>query len=292
MERSGGPPNVNILKHDCNNRSPVRHFPGTPPAAQGLGVPAMPDLTLWIAEGEPPFPALSREERLLEEAASAPLLYLYRFGRRAVVLGYAQDAEEADLEACRRMGLPVLRRLTGGTGVLHEESLSLSLGLPAGHPLAAGVHGLYGSFVAVVEGVLSSLGLPVRRWRPDDGSPRRRSPLCFEDHRGETLLLDGRKVLGCAQTRRRFAVLVHGVLPLSLDPEAAAAVFRLDPARVRAAMAPLPLPAGLTPPALGERLAGAFGALLEANLRPCPPPPLSPALEARRRDRRWVILDG
>ncbi len=252
----------------------------------------MSDLTLWTAAGEDPFTALNREERLLEEAASGPLLYLYRFGRPTVVLGYAQDEKEADLGACRRMGLPVLRRLTGGTGVLHEESLSLSLGLPAGHPLAASVHGLYGAFVSVVEGVLSSLGVPVRRWGPADGSPRRRSPLCFEDHLGETLLLDGRKVLGCAQTRRLRAVLVHGVLPLSLDAEAAAAVFRIDPQRVRAAMAPLPLPAGVSPRLLGERLAGAFGAFLGAGLRPLPPPPLPLALRERRRDRRWVIWEG
>ncbi|MGC8764172.1 MAG: lipoate--protein ligase family protein [Acidobacteriota bacterium] len=252
----------------------------------------MAEPTLWIAEGEEPFCGLAREERLLEEAAAGPVLYLYRFRRPAVVLGYAQKAEEADLAACRRRGLPVLRRLTGGTGVLHEESLSLSLGLPAGHPLAEGVHALYGAFVSAVQSVLLSLGIPVRRWRPADGSPRRRSPLCFEDHLGETLLLDGRKVLGCAQTRRLRAVLVHGVLPLSLDPEAAADVFRVDPRRVRAAMAPLPLPAGTSPGLLGERLAAAFKTLLGEELCPAPPPPLSPLLQARRGDRRWVILEG
>lgn len=260
-----------------------------------MGAPwgvAVSHLTLWIAEGEDPFSALTREERLLEEAESGPCLYLYRFRRPAVVLGYAQSARQADLEACRRLGMPVLRRVTGGTGVLHEESLCLSLGLPVGNPLAAGVHGLYGTFVSVVEGVLSSWGVPVRRWHPADGSPRRRSPLCFEDHQGETLLLDGRKVLGCAQTRRLRACLVHGVLPLSLDAEAAAAVFRMDPLRVRNAMAPVPLPPGVSPLLLGERLAEAFGGILKAPLRPAPPPLLSPSLLERRRDPRWVILEG
>lgn len=253
----------------------------------------MSDLPFWIVEGGEPAESLAREDFLLHESASGPVLYLYRFDRPVVVLGYAQPSAEVDLAVCRLLGLPVLRRLTGGTGVLHEASLSLSLGLPASHPLAREIHGLYGAFVSVVEAVLREAGVEVRRWSPGDRSPRPRSPLCFEDHRGETLLWNGRKVLGCAQTRRREAVLIHGVLPLSLDPKKAAAVFRLDADRVRGAMAPLPLPPGTPPEGLGEALARSFGALLGgAPLRSDPPPLPSSFLAERRQDRRWVILEG
>ena len=45
----------------------------------------------------------------------------------------------------------------------------------------------------------------------------RRSPICFEDQTSDTLLVDGKKVVGCAQTRRRQSVLIHAAVLLGLD---------------------------------------------------------------------------
>ncbi len=151
-----------------------------------------------------------------------------------MVLGHGQPEEDADLELCRRRGIPVLRRITGGTGIVHSRDLAVSLALPAAHPEARTIRGSYELLLDVLETALGTLSVAVERPRP--GPPRRRrerSPVCFEDVLGETLTEAGRKVAGCAQARRRDAVLVHAHLHLTLDPGLYAAVFRVPEDRVQ-----------------------------------------------------------
>ena len=259
------------------------------------GQPDPPSLLVWASWSALPAEDLAREECLLEEAAAGrPALYAYGWTRPVLVLGYGQKASEGvDLGYCEGAGIPVLRRATGGSGVYNDGDLSLSLALPADHPWSASIHDRYSVFVESIRRALSDLGVNTVRWRPGDGTPRRRSPICFEDHLAESLLLDGRKILGCAQVRRRRAVLVHGTVLFHLDAATQARIYGVDEARIEQAMASLPRAEGLTPRTLAET---AFAALAEdAGLRaptPTDPPPLPVALRPRLSDRRWVVLPG
>ncbi len=177
---------------------------------------------------------------MLEGAARSgrPRLLLASWPGPTVVLGYGQPVEDVALEACRRLGMPVLRRLTGGTGVVHHGDLGVSLALPAAHPWADGIVGLYGRFLDVLAPALRAAGAPVERLAVPARASRVRSPICFEDQLADTLVIGGRKVVGCAQVRRRGAVLVHAAVLCGLDPDRYAAVFRVEPERVRRALAP------------------------------------------------------
>jgi lipoate-protein ligase A len=248
-------------------------------------------LIFWESWEGPPVADLAREELLLEAAGGGePHLLVYSWASPALVLGYGQNPERGvDLDACRRLRIPVLRRASGGTGVLHHADLSLSLALPAAHPWARGIGSLYDGFVEALRSAVASLGIPCERARALAPRPRARSPICFEDQRTESLLLGGRKVLGCAQVRRASSVLVHGTLLLGLDVPLQAAVFGVQPERIAAAMAALPPPA---PPApalariCARSLARALGVALEDAAAP---PGLPEALAARQTDPRWVL---
>lgn len=195
---------------------------------------------LEVYEGSgSPVDDLAFEAWMLDRAAAGhPCISLASWPGPVVVLGYAQDPAEVDLEACRGLGIPVLRRLSGGTGVIHRGDLGLSLALPFSHAWAAGVVSLYRRFLDALEPALRDAGAAVERRLDAPRASRVRSPICFEDQLSETLLVDGRKAVGCAQTRRRGAVLVHAAVLLGLDPELYGRLFRVDPARVRAALAP------------------------------------------------------
>lgn len=72
-----------------------------------------------------PAPAenLALDEALLEQAEAASdqpeILRLWQFAEPAVVAGRSSRlAEEVDLEHCRRRNIPVLRRISGGAGVV------------------------------------------------------------------------------------------------------------------------------------------------------------------------------
>ncbi len=182
---------------------------------------------------------LAREAWLLERAAEGKIsLYLTSWDRPVVVLGYGQSAEDADLEFCRSQGLPVLRRLTGGTGVVHQRDLGVGLSLPIAHPWAGAIIGLYDRFLQVLEPALKSVGSRVRRMTEPKHASRARSPICFLDQLADTLLVDGKKAVGCAQTRRKGAVLIHAAVLLGLDPDLYSSVFGVPSNVVEAGLAP------------------------------------------------------
>jgi lipoate-protein ligase A len=187
----------------------------------------------------PPSEDLAREAWLLERAAEGEVSLLFTsWPGRVVVLGYAQKAEEADLEWCRANGLPVLRRLTGGTGVIHHGDLGVGLALPQSHPWAKEIRGLYDRFLEALAPALGAVGGGVSRLAEPRHASRVRSPICFLDQLSDSLVVDGRKAVGCAQTRRRGAVLIHAAVLLNLDAELYARVFGVSEEMVRAGLAP------------------------------------------------------
>ncbi len=174
-------------------------------------------------------------------SGGAHCLFLYSWEGPVLVLGHGQRVSDSWSNACERIGVAVMRRVTGGTGVLHRNDLAVSLALPASHPWARGIGDLYDRFLDVVHAALEEVGVRSERARAPFPSRRERSPICFENVARETLLVGGRKAVGCAQARRRGAVLVHAFLLLGLEPDLAARVFDVSVERVVTAMAPLPV---------------------------------------------------
>ncbi|MBI3892884.1 MAG: hypothetical protein HY303_15290, partial [Candidatus Wallbacteria bacterium] len=76
---------------------------------------------------------------------SPPTLRLYRWRGPWVSIGYSQPPGAAvDLPACRELGCGLVRRPTGGKGLLHGFDLTYSLTLPADHRISRlGVEGSY-----------------------------------------------------------------------------------------------------------------------------------------------------
>lgn len=246
--------------------------------------------------GDDPNLDLAREEVLLDRASRGPSLLTWSWDAPALVLGFGQGVEGVDLGFCQREGVRVLRRCSGGTGVLHRGDLCASLLLPPGHPWAPSIRPLYDRFVGAFEEVLSASGVPTDRPAPAPPAPAVRSLICFEDRSAETLLAGGRKVLGCAQAKRASGTLVHGTLLLCENSSLYAGVFRVSRERVRAALGPVPGgPHAARPLArrLGETLAEHLGARLSEG-------PLEDALQeealalegGRRADRRWNLAGG
>lgn len=205
-----------------------------------------------------------------------------------VVLGYGQKPDDLDLAWCRARRIPVLRRLTGGTGVIHQGDLGLALALPVAHPWSRGVLALYDRFLDVLAATLRELGSAVDRKQDAQRAARVRSPICFFDQLSDTLLVDGRKAVGCAQTRRRGAVLIHAAILLGLDSGLYGRVFRTDPTRVREALAPA-VPNGDWRE-IGHALGMAFAESLGVAPSAWTIPRLPEGYLELYRQRRWAPL--
>lgn len=248
----------------------------------------MDPIDVYRSWGGSPASDLAFEQLLLERAAEgAPGLAFASWPEPVVVLGYGQPVADVDLEECRRRGIPVLRRLTGGTGVVHRGDLGVALALPVGHPWAQGIVSLYDRFLDALLPGLAAVGADLHRLDDPRRGARVRSPICFEDQLADTLATaDGRKAVGCAQARRARSVMIHAAVTLGLDPELYGSVFRVDPGRVARALAPAVV--GVGPAEVAAALEGAVSAAL--GLRPAagPRPAVPDRILAPWRESRWA----
>ena len=251
----------------------------------------LPSLLWFHSKGKDPALELAREEALLESAVGSPFLVTWSWEKPVLVLGFGQGLEGIDLDFCHREGIAILRRCSGGTGVIHHGDLSASLVLGPNHPWASGIRSLYDHFTEAFRELLAVIGVAAGRPVPPPAGSRSRSPICFEDRMAETLLAGGRKVLGCAQARRAAGVLVHGTLLLRENSSLTSSVFHVPGERVRGAFGPVPGgPHSVEALAreLGEVFAGSLNHELEEMSLPGPVEDAAHALlESRRGDTRW-----
>lgn len=150
-----------------------------------------------------------------------PTLRLYRWRRPTLSLGCLQAAAAGiDLEACRRLAIPLVRRPTGGRAVLHDQELTYSIAVPVS--AWGGARTVPDRFRRIAEALMAGLrrlGVEARLAAPaspaDGGSTSRGA--CFLVRRMPAIVCGGRKLIGSAERRWDRTVLQHGSLLLDFD---------------------------------------------------------------------------
>ena len=198
-----------------------------------------PDARGGVGGATPPSPArivdgrvscaddVSADDRLL--ARGAAVVRVAVLADRAVSVGVGVPLSAAYLNRARAEGYSVVRRSSGGTGVLHEPGdLAWSLVLPLDHPLVG--HDYLRAFGRLGRGVVRFLadhGVTAT-WIP---APGLSEEFCLLGHRGQVLATNAGILGGAAQHARRAALLHHGTLTARLDRPMVARLFDLGGAR-------------------------------------------------------------
>jgi lipoyl(octanoyl) transferase len=156
---------------------------------------------------------MAADEALLDAVAAgaAPALRLYRWRSPALSLGRFQPADDVDTDACRRLGVEVVRRPTGGQGLLHGADLTYAVAMPRPVGAAGGVDAVYTRLAGALIAGLAAVGVEAAVARHDGPA----GPVCFAGQQGADLRVGDRKVCGSAQVRRDGAVLQHGSILLT-----------------------------------------------------------------------------
>jgi lipoate-protein ligase A len=144
-------------------------------------------------------------------AGAPPALRLYRWSPPALSLGRFQPDDDIDHDACRRLGVDVVRRPTGGRALLHGADLTYAVAMRPPHDASgASVDALYRLLAGALIAGLAELGVDAAIAHA--GGPP--GPVCFAGQQGADLRVGERKLCGSAQVHRNGAVLQHGAILL------------------------------------------------------------------------------
>ena len=166
-----------------------------------------------------------------DPATDDPILRLYCWERPCVSLGYFQRAGDAvKRESCEEHGVDIVRRITGGRAVLHDQEVTYCVVAPVKTgPFAGRLIECYQAIAACLSAGCELLGVPGAAIEVVTG-PRGKSasPACFMMASAYEILVGGRKLIGSAQKRGDEVFVQHGSIPLRVDMPLTLTVMRVD----------------------------------------------------------------
>lgn len=221
-------------------------------------------------------------------------LRLYRWVRPTLSLGRNEPAADVyDFERAGRLGVDVVRRPTGGRGVLHDAELTYAVVAPVAAPGR-----VRAAYLVVQRGLaagLRSLGADARLAAGVTPSPPR-AGACFDVTTKGEVVARGRKLTGSAQARIGRALLQHGSVPIDGTQELVGELCRKPAgAGTPPASTTLREQLGRVPSwgevatAVAEGLAAELGTELAEGELPQPAMRRMPSLERQYHSSAWTL---
>ena len=207
----------------------------------------------------------------------APVLRIYAWTRPTLSLGYHQQWQQTvDQDALTRHGIDLVRRWTGGRGVLHDlNEITYAVIAPLKEPFTTRITHNY-----------KLIGTALARFTHLDASPatmaetaedpteirRKRHLPCFASISDSEIEKSGRKLIGSSQKLGKGAFLQHGSIPMIHRTGILEEITRtkqdmsgfMTSLEEHFTQAGVPLP---NRDVLVDRLIDAFTAIFQANFR-------------------------
>lgn len=137
-----------------------------------------------------------------------PTLRFYIFDPPAITLGHSQLIDQFNLSAVEKKGFHLVRRITGGTAVLHKNDLVYSLVMPENFLPEKVVDAYRFLSDGLVEG-LKNIGLKAEKKIAES---QERQASCYLNQNPYDVVINGKKISGNAQARIKGVVLQHGTI--------------------------------------------------------------------------------
>ena len=193
-----------------------------------------------------PFYNMALDEALLNFVSRGeidPVIRFYTWDPATLSIGYFKRlTKEIDIDKVNEKGYGLVRRQTGGRGVLHDKELTYSVIVPESHPEMPST--ITEAYRVISEGLLQgfkSLGFDAhfaipRTKEEKDKLKQPRSAVCFDSPSWYELVVEGRKIAGSAQVRQKGVILQHGSLLQDIDIEDLFDMFKFKNDRLKAKM--------------------------------------------------------
>lgn len=168
------------------------------------------------------------DESLLNRAVSEhqkkPVLRLYGWSPECVSLGRNQDDSHINKDYCLKNNIDIVRRLTGGRALLHDNELTYSFVCPVsflknGQTIIQSYKEISGALAAG----LKKAGIDA--YMPLEKKASTNFEYCMSLSTGADLSFKGKKIVGSAQFRKHGYILQHGSIMFDYDKEKIKNIF-------------------------------------------------------------------
>ena len=140
----------------------------------------------------------------LSQEYSEPVFRLYDWECPTLSLGKNEKLDSLlDLQECKNLSIPVVRRMTGGKSVLHGFDLTYSF--VAGVQDSQFPGGILDNYQFLARGFkhfFQKLGLNPVLLKKSPQNKKTESHICFSETSAHEILIEGRKIIGSAQRVR------------------------------------------------------------------------------------------
>ena len=193
-----------------------------------------------------PYYNMAMDEALLNFVSRGeidPVIRFYTWNPATLSIGYFQRLQkEIDIDKVKEKGYGLVRRQTGGRGVLHDKELTYSVIVPESHPNMPST--VTEAYKIISQGLLEgfkNLGFETyfaipRSKEERDKLKQPRSSVCFDTPSWYELVVEGRKIAGSAQTRQKGVILQHGSILQDIDIDDLFDMFKFKNERLKAKM--------------------------------------------------------
>lgn len=167
-------------------------------------------------------------EYSIKNSIKSPIFRLYGWSPACVSLGRNQSDEHVNKDFCAQNNIDIVRRLTGGRALLHDNELTYSFVCPIeflqnGETVIQSYKEISGALALG----LNKLGLNAEF--PVEKKAHTNFEYCMSLATGADLSINNKKIIGSAQFRKQGYILQHGSIMFDYDEQKLENIFGEKP---------------------------------------------------------------
>ena len=163
-------------------------------------------------------------EKSIQEAENEPVFRLYGWSPACVSLGKNQSDSFVDKQYLKDTGIDIVRRLTGGRALLHDNEITYSYICPVNY-LKHGEN-VVKSYIEISQILIEKFKkIGINLDFGGDKKVNTKFDYCMLISTGADLCYEGKKLIGSAQCRKHGYILQHGSILYDYNKELLEKIF-------------------------------------------------------------------
>lgn len=164
----------------------------------------------------------------IKKNSAMPVLRFYGWNPACVSIGRNQSDSCINKDYCTKSGIDIVKRVTGGRALLHENELTYSFVCPESFLLNG--DSVIQSYKEISSALISGFKkLGINADFPIQKKISAKFEYCMMLSTGADLCFEGKKLVGSAQFRKKGYILQHGSILFNYDKEKIKNIFSEEP---------------------------------------------------------------